>query len=392
MKKFKQVFAILFLVCLTIFMGFKAYESEAEFSKKTVETDSNETYASSNKPSVRYSTSKIVYQYSTFDPTSVVDTDYYVDVKYNNVDTSKIGNYTVVLDVCYYKGSKNCRTVQSTIMVRERKNSTSTSTTSNKYTSSKNNTTTTTTKKNYSSGPSFSSVKAKSCSYGSSSCLAEKIAVPTAKDPYSGRSLDVTLISGYVDIHTPGTYSLVYYAETEHGVGGTVARLVTIEERPYSSSNSSSSSNYYSRLPETKYVSNYHTDYYDDGEYAGYLTQDRSSYSSKYITDYKWYNTVSYTYRCTNPGYAGLDGWTYVSTNSPDDHPTYYYSSGKYAGTLKKTGFNCVEGCTEKLIPELGTCRYSGELKNITRTFVGFYSGYVYTDYEVTYSGTVYLK
>lgn len=368
-KQIKPIITIFALFTLTVYVGVQAFNSEVNFSKKTIETSTN-NYNSSNKPSVKYSSSKIINQYSTFDPKSVVDTNYYVEVTYNDVDTNIPGDYTVVLKVCYYKGDNNCRSVKSSIRVKAK--------TTTKTTNTKSYTQT----KNYYAGPTFSNSKEVSCYEGNSSCLANKISKPTAKDPYSSRSLEVTLIDGYVDINEPGTYSLIYYAVTEHGVSGTIAKLVTINE--------SYSSNSY--LPRTKYVDSYRYNYYDDGLYAGYLNSDVTSTVSKYISRYAWYNTVYYTYRCTNVGSYGTDGWAYISTDTSDDHPTYYYENDSFSGTLNKTSFACVNGCTEKLIPELGICNYYGETKQITRTFVGYYSGYVYSNQQKTYSGTVYLK
>ena len=331
-------------------------------------------YNDTNKPAIKYTTSKILYvgeYYDVMDDISAShtyfgDVTHLIDVIYNNVDVNTPGEYLVVYKGCNYSGSEYCRTVNRKYIVKSKYNTNS-----------------------YAKAPTWSNNNSVSCINGSNTCNTYNVKKPIATDPYSHRNLRVDLIDGNVDIHSAGTYVLIYQATTESGITSTTSKAVTITGNSNNNSN-----NYYNNRPSSIYITNHHEPYYDDGIYKGTLSKEYSTTNqSKVINNYEWKNRVSYTYRCDNVGMYGTDGWSYVSTNTSDNHPTYYYNFGDYSGTLNKTSFYCLEGCTEKLIPELGLCNNYGQTKQIYRTFVGVYSGTVYkTGGYNNYSGYVYLK
>lgn len=339
----------------------------------------NSIYNDKNAPSITYSSRDVITQYESYDPwkgvsayhTKFGDVTDYIEITYNNLNVNLPGNYSIVYKACNYPGSSYCRTVTKQVTVKAK-------------TSSSSN--------NYTKGPVWSNYSNKSCTEGSTSCSTNRLTKPTAKDPYSNRELNVNLINGYVDIYTPGTYVLVYYANTEHNISGTITRYITITKSINSSDNKYDDNYNYNQ--KGKYISNYDSSYYDDGTYRGYLNPDNNGGQiSKYISNYKWTNNVSYTYRCDNKYQYGTDGWSLIRTNTSDDHPTYYYDIGGFKGTLNKTSFYCVEGqgCEYDLNKDLGTCTNVGQTKTVYRKWVGLYSGYVYANQKQTYSGYVYL-
>ncbi len=335
-------------------------------------------YNDKNVPGITYSSRVTVEQYEQFDPWEGIkashvkfgDVTDYVEIIYNNLNVNLPGTYSIVYKACNYPGSTYCRTVTREVTVKPKVSSGS---------------------NNYSKGPEWSGYSNKSCIEGNTACSTNRLTEPTARDPYSNRELDVELINGYVDIYTPGTYVLVYYANTEHNISGTITRYITIT-KDFSSSDDRYDDDY-NYTQKRKYISNYDTAYYDDGTYSGYLSPDNNgSVVEKYISDYKWTNNVSYTFRCENQYEYGTNGWTWVSTNTSDDHPTYNYDIGGFKGTLYKTSFYCIEGqgCEYDLNKDLGTCSNVGETKTVYRKWVGLYSGYVYSNQRQTYSGYVY--
>lgn len=341
-------------------------------------------YSDTTPPSVKWSAAKILEQFEYYDPMEDItahhskfgDVTNIIEIIYNDVNTNVPGTYTTVYRACNYPGSVYCRTVSRSVTVREKGFEVN-----NDY-------------YDYTKGPIFSNTKSVSCNKGSSNCSTYNISKPTAKDPVSYRNLSVSLVEGYVDIYQPGTYVLIYGAETQSGVKGTVSKIVTI-------TGSVSSNNSSSNRPQSKYISNYKYEYYDDGYYRGYLNADYTNQqSSKYIDSYEWTNKVTYTYRCDNEGGYGFDGWTLVSADksngqnvyNADNHPTYYYNKNGYSGTLNKVNFY-LKDSEDKLINDLGYCNNVGETKQVDNTWVGVYSGYVYSNYNTnkTYSGYVYL-
>lgn len=343
-------------------------------------------YGDTKVPSIKYKSSRILKQYSIYDPMDEVsayhtrfgDVTDIIEIVYNDVDTDIPGVYTTVYKACNYPGSIYCVTVSTDVTVRDEYHDI--------YDKSNR-------------GPIWSDTDSVSCTENSTKCSTYNITEPTAKDPVTNRKLNVTLVEGSVNIYEPGTYVLVYSAETRSGVVGTTSKIVKITERNNSSSNNSSSSS--SNKATRKYISNYKSDYYDDGYYRGYLEEDYSNgYGSKYIDNYEWTNKVTYTYKCTNVGEYGTTGWSLVSTdksngkndNNADNHPTYYYNKNGYSGTLTKSGFYLKDSET-KLAQDLGKCTTNGQTKQVTRTWVGEYSGTVYSNYnyKTTYSGYVYL-
>lgn len=337
-------------------------------------------YSDTTKPSISGSNSKIVYQYQNYDPMEDIsayhskfgDMTGAIEITYNDVDTNIPGTYSTVYKVCNYPGSTYCRTKTRSVTVRARNFDLD---------------------DDYARSPKWSNTDDVSCSAGSSKCHEYNIEEPIARDPVSNRKLDVSLISGYVDIYQEGTYVLVYYAETENGVSGT--QTIRVDITGSYSSNSNSSYN-----QQKKYVQNQTSEYYDDGYYRGYLTPEHQQSIPKYIEDYKWENVVGYKYRCDVVGQKGTDGWSYVSTDlsngksveNADNNPTYNYDNGVFSGTLNKTNFYCKENCGTEINSTLGVCQNEGEIKYVYKTWVGVYSGYVYSNNNnnTTYSGYVY--
>lgn len=323
-------------------------------------------YSYSSTPSIKYSTSRIINQYGYFDPMENVESSNgNVEVIYNNVNTKVVGNYTVVYRVC--TNSNNCKTVTTAVTVRNKNNIND----------------------KYSKGPIWSNTNSRTCNLGSSSCKTSNVPKPTAKDPVTNKTLNVSLINGSVNINRAGTYVLVYYAETKNGVSGTISKIVNI--------NGNSSNNNY----DDYYNDNYYNDnYYNDDYYYNYDNNYNNNYNDdyyytnnntkkeKYLSNYEWENTVGYLYRCDNVGESGVAGWSLVSTDisngltdeNADNHPTYNYSNGTYFGTLNKVDFYCKKGCSKNLVAELGVCQNAGETKRIYTTWVGVYAGYVYTN------------
>lgn len=337
-------------------------------------------YNDTTAPTIKYTSSDIIKQYQSYDPWEGVSTYHtkfgdvtdYIEIVYNNVDINIPGEYSIVYKACNYPGSEYCRTATKMVRVKENEDP--------KYYNSK--------------APVWSNTGNKKCFEGDTSCKTNRINEPTATDPYSKRELDVTLIEGDVDIYTPGTYVLVYYAETQNGISGTTTKVITIQ-RDYDDDDDRYNNNYNNNYnSQRKYVSNHYSSYYDDGMYRGSLTPDYNNNNQvvKYIDDYKWTNNVRYTYKCTIENGYGVSGWQLVSTDTSDDHPTYQYNNGGFTGTLNKTNFYCVpgKGCEDDLNRNLGTCKNVGETKQVTRTWVGVYAGNVYTNRERTYSGYVY--
>lgn len=341
-------------------------------------------YKDTNKPAIRISASSVVYQYENFDPWDGIsahhskfgDVTDIIEIVHNDLDVNIPGQYSIVYKACNYPGSIYCRTLTRQITVKQKEDP-------NYY---------------YTKGPVWEKLDIKSCSLGSTNCKASKIKEPIASDPYSGRELDVTLIDGNVDIYTPGTYVLVYYTETENQISGTNIRIVTIEDTNNYYDDNYDDDYYYGddyndNYKQKKYIDNHYEEYYDDGTYRGTLKPNYNyNQISKYIQDYKWTNKVFYTYKCSNLNQYGINGWEYISTDTSDDNPTYEYNIGNFSGTLEKNDFYCVrgQGCDEDVDRQLGTCSNLGEKKQITRTWVGLYSGYVYANQEETYSGYVY--
>ena len=179
------------------YTGYKNYDDEGYY-----DYDYN-YYRDTNKPSIRISAFNVIYQYESFDPWEGISASHskfgdvtdIIEIVHNDLDINIPGQYSIVYKACNYPGSIYCRTLTRQITVKQKEDP--------NYYNTK--------------APVWEKVKDKSCSVGSTSCRSNKIAEPTATDPYSKRSLDVTLIEGNVDIYTPGTYVLVYYAETENG-------------------------------------------------------------------------------------------------------------------------------------------------------------------------------
>lgn len=288
-----------------------------------------------------------------------------IQVVYNNVDTSVPGTYTVVYKACNYPGSTYCRTASSRVTVSGADNYGNTL-----------------------RSPKWENKDDVSCLQGSTKCDTYNVDKPKAIDPTTYKYLYVRLVSGTVNIYQPGTYVLIYQAETEQGVVGTIAKKVIIQEKNTTSNTVT--------LPTQKYVEKHTSQYYDDGMYRGYLNENTHKI---YINNHKWTNVVTYTFKCVNKGQYGSKGWALVSTdksngvysNNADNHPTYYYNVNGYYGYLNKTSFYLSDP-QDKLDHDLGLCTYLGTTKQVNRTWVGLYSGYVYLGSTTpTYSGYVYL-
>lgn len=349
------------------------YKNNYQYSNYT-----NNYYTDTNPPSIRWNNSRIVNQYETFDPMKGVSANHskfgdvtdIIQITYNDVDTSMPGNYTVVYKACNYPGSVYCRTASTSVTVRAKNIDIK----DDSYI--------------YSKGPVWSNNKKVSCSQGSTKCSTNNISKPTAKDPVTKRELYVTLVSGSVNIYQPGTYTLIYRAETASGVVGTTSKIITIQQT------SSGSSNITVSYPQSKYINNYNSQYYDDGMYRGYLNKENNNL---YINNHKWTNVVTYVYKCVNRGSYGTKGWEWVATpksngqysDHADNHPTYYYSQNGYSGYLNKTNAYLADP-EYKRENDLGYCNYVGTTKEITSTWIGEYSGYVYKNSN-SYSGYVYL-
>lgn len=360
------------------------YNNDYQFvNNKYNSYDNYYDYSDTNKPAVKNVISKIVEQYGYYDPMEDIsayhikfgDVTDLIEITYNDVDTSVPGVYTTVYKACNYPGSIYCRSVSRKVTVREPGFVAGEE--SNKY----------------DRGPVWSNKNAVTCTQGSKSCRTDNISKPTATDPVTKKELHVELVDGYVDINTPGTYALVYSAETRYGVTGTVSKMVTVEKN-YLSNNTNSNTS------KRKYISNYHSRYYDDGIYRGYLEEDYSNnQNSKYISNIEWTNRVTYTYRCDVKGQYGTAGWTLVSTDksngqtvaNADNHPTIFYEDNGYVGVLNKTSFY-LKDSESKLSNDLGYCNNVGQTKQVTRTWVGLYAGYVesFNNNKTTYSGYVY--
>lgn len=340
-------------------------------------------YGDTRAPAIQWSASKILNQYQNYDPMEDVSAHHLkfgdvtdnIEIIYNDVNTSIPGIYTTVYKACNYPGSIYCRSVSRTVTVREQGYDVD-----DEY-------------YDYTKGPKWNNHDSVSCSQGSTRCSTYNISEPIATDPVTGRELTVELVDGYVDINTPGTYALIYSAETKRGVTGTVSKIVTITKG--TSSNISSSNK-----TQSKYISNYHSNYYDDGTYRGYLNQNNSSNNNKkYVNNIEWTNVVTYTYRCDVEGQYGLAGWSLSSTDksngqstiNADNHPTIFYEENGYYGLLNKTSFY-LKDSEGKLASDLGYCTNVGTTKQVSRTWVGLYSGYIesHNNYNTTYSGYVY--
>ena len=173
-------------------------------------------YSDTTKPSIKGSTSSIVYQYQEFDPMEGMssyhkkygDMTGAIEITYNDVDTNIPGKYSVVYKVCNYPGSVYCTTFTKSVTVKAKN--------ADLYDDSTR-------------GPIWSNTDSVTCANGSSNCESYNVEEPIAKDPVTNRRLDVTLIDGYVDIYQEGTYVLVYYAETEYGVSGTQTKKVIMK-------------------------------------------------------------------------------------------------------------------------------------------------------------------
>lgn len=323
------------------------------------------SYYDNSTPLIEYPKTRIVDQYSDFDPKENVyvngrqDT---VKILYNNVDINNPGQYTIVYKGCNNSG-RNCKTFSTQVTVQEVKDD---DYTYNSYEALRKK------------GPQWSNTDSVTCNTGATTCKASKISKPTATDPVTNKSLTVELINGSVDVYTPGTYVLIYYAETSYGVSGTTSKIVTIK--------GTSSSYYYDDEDDYYYYDDEDDYYYDDDYYYNYS----SSYSnSKYISNYEWSNRVGYTYRCDNVDKFGTEGWTLVSVDTSngvaesnaDDHPTIYYSQGIYEGTLNRVYSYCKSGCDAQRITDLGVCKNQGETKQVYSTWIGVYEGTVYKKY-----------
>ena len=348
--------------------------TQSNYQNLNYTNNNNYNYTDTTAPAIEWNPTIYITQYDNFDPMSGVrashlkfgDVTHLIEVTYNDVNTSIPGKYSVVYKACNYPGSNYCRTVSSMVVVNQKT-----------YGNQKQENTKT---------PLWSSYSKVSCAYGSASCSTERISKPTAKDPVTNRALDVYLVSGSVNIYEPGTYTLIYGATTSNGISGTVAKLVTIKQP----ATSNSTTNY----PQSKYIENHSSQYYDDGMYRGTLNKKESS---QYINEYKWTNVVTSVYRCVNYGQYGTNGWEFVKntksngqyTDQADNHPTYYYSSNGYSGYLNKTNFYFADP-QYKLNSDLGYCNNVGQTKEVNKTWVGIYSGYVYSNNN-SYSGYVYL-
>ena len=427
-----QIFSIFAILVATVFVGYKAMESNyylpsnkaysASQEGKTYNTSSilpltqyaYTNYVSANDrlvqtygadvvysdrvaPSMRYQGHLTLFVGQTYDPLAYVTATHYkfgdvsdmIEVTYNNVDTSVEGDYKTTYRVCNYYGSSYCQTVTIDVIVRYQK--------SKVYEGAA-------VVENYPDRPSWSNYDILTCGYGDTSCSTYNIAFPVARDPYNSQLLKVSLTSGEVDVYQPGTYYLTYQATTLHGISGTVTRAIVINGSSNTTSINTNISTNTSVIndtigtiytyPDKKYITGYNKSYYNDGIYSGYLTLDASSNYSKYISNYEWANTVTYMYQCTRPGSYGTDGWKYIQTMSSDNHSTFVYNQDGYTGTLSKVSYYCKDGCDDKLVSKLGLCTYAeqGQYKYITRTWVGVYSGTVTYNGNIsyTYSGYVY--
>ena len=251
------------------------YNNQTQYTNVNNNQNLNYTYdyyTDTNPPSIRWTGSRILDQYEYFDPMEGVSANHskfgdvtgIIQITYNDVDTSVPGTYTVVYKACNYPGSNYCRTASTSVSVRDK----------NIGIKDENYI--------YSKGPTWSDNKKVTCYVGATKCSTNNVTKPTATDPVTKKELYVTLYSGSVNIYQPGTYTLIYRAETSSGVVGTTSKIVTIEQT------SSSTSNVTINYPSSKYIDNYNSQYYDDGMYRGYLNKETESlYINNQLLNFK---------------------------------------------------------------------------------------------------------
>ena len=341
------VLAVLTVISATLFFTSDIFQNESISNKTTVKgkngynynnyngnTDYNYDYdyLSSNidLPTVYSKTSTVIGLFEDFNPYELISSTGNIKVIYSNVDNTRVGNYIVSYSVCSNESDARCRYVNTTVLVRDLDDK---YIQYEEYDDSKSATV------------KWENNELASCKIGSNSCLPKNIKYPTAIDPYQN-DLAVEILSSNVNINKAGYYYITYGTTNDYGINSTTVRQVQIVDD---------------------------NDKYESNSYSGNI-------KSKKIGNYKWINNVEYSYKCINKD-LGVNAWQYQETLNNDDHSTFYYNDNGYTGILTKDRFyerNPYDGDIREL---LGECNRNGEIKTLTRTWVGIYSGTVY-NYE----------
>ena len=303
---------------------------ENYYENNTINNNNNNNSINKNRlPSVSYNRSIMLNLFENFDPYQIVKSNGNVKITYNNVDNTKVGNYTIQYEVCNPYNDTLCRHFSVSVWVRDWDKE---YTNYAEYDSTK------------ASNVRWSNADVKKCSVGSNKCSIYNIDLPTATDPYTNQVVPVRIVSENINVNRAGVYYIVYEATSLHGITSTQTRQVQIVDN----NDKSSSSTYNNKI------------------------------KTKTITNHEWKNVVTHQYKCTNDTVKGASAWQYDKKLTNDDHSTYYYNQNGYQGILNKVNFyelNPYQGADIR--EQLGNCSYYGQTKTLTRTWIGIYSGTV---------------
>ncbi len=295
-----------------------------DYYNTTNKTDKNTT----SIPGVRYNSSINLNLFEAFDPYQYIETDGVVNVIYNDVNNTKVGNYSVQYSICNKYNKSKCRYIFMSVQVRDWDNSYSKY---DEYDSSS------------ASNVKWSNISNKMCKVGDRKCSVYNIDLPTAIDPYTNKELRVQIVSNNININKAGIYYIVYRATTSSGVSSSQTRQVQI----YDDNNKTLSNTYNNRI------------------------------TTKQINNYEWKNVVTYSYQCINSNDTTANAWKYVEPLTNDDHPTFYYNQNGYSGILNKVSFYELNPYNGDIREQLGVCNRTGEIRTLKRTWIGVYSGTV---------------